>query len=108
MLVVGQPIQRCPVIAGVAAKDRPRLKNNHCCAAAPVRRLESVTGGNKRIGAVTGDTASAPYTAACDAGGPCCYTGWIIYRHSHQPAMKRAAIRHAPISNIKNVAHDGQ
>src|SRR4030095_13846736 len=108
MQFVVQPIERRPVIAGVAAKDRARLKTNHCVAAAPVRRLESITGGNKRIGAVTGDAARAPYTAADVAGGSCCYAGRIIYRHSHQPAMKEAAIVLAPISNIKNVAYDGQ
>src|SRR6266496_1037432 len=108
MRVEVQPIERHPVIARVAAKDWARLKTNHCVAAAPVRRLVSITGGNKRIGAVTGDAASAPYTAADIAGGPCCYTGWIIYRHSHQPAMIEAGIPEAPISDIKNVVLEVQ
>src|SRR4029077_4610560 len=89
-LVEARPIERHPVIAGIAAKDRARLKTNHCFTAIPdPSGVDTVTGGNERIGAVTGDTASAPYTAADgavqSAGGPCCYTGWIIYRHSHQP-----------------------
>src|SRR4029077_16678008 len=42
------------------------------------------------------------------ARGPCRYAGWIIYRHAHQPAMIEVAIIHAPISNIKNVAHDAE
>src|SRR5581483_5738708 len=92
MLVEVQPIDRHPIIAGIAAKDRTRLKTNHCVAAAPGWRLESVTGANERIGAVTGDTARAPYTATDGAGGPCRYTGWIVYRHSHQPPMIEAAI----------------
>jgi hypothetical protein len=76
--------------------------------AAPVGRLESVTRGNERIVALAGDAANAPYSAANGAGGPCCYAGWIIYRHAHQPAMVKAAIPHAPIPNIKNVARDGE
>jgi hypothetical protein len=70
--------------------------------------LKTVTGANERIGAVTGYTASTPYTATDDAGSPCRHTGRIIYGHSHQPAMINAAIRVAPISNIKNVAYDGE
>src|SRR5207249_3922985 len=91
-LVEGRPIERHPVIARIAAKYRARLKTNHCFTAAPGGRLESVSGANERTGAVTGDAASAPYTAADGAGGPCCHTGRIIYRHSHQPAMKDVAI----------------
>src|SRR4030095_196690 len=39
---------------------------------------------------------------------PCCYGGRITYRHSHQPAMPETAIPQAPISNVKNVAHDAE
>src|SRR5436305_1880339 len=63
-LVEARPIERHPVIAGITAKYRARLKTNHCFAAAPGGRLKSVSGANERIGAVTGYAASAPYTAA--------------------------------------------
>src|SRR5437016_10298421 len=69
-LVEGRPIERHPVNARIAAKYRARLKTNHCFTAAPGGRLESVSGANERTGAVTGDAASAPYTAADGAGGP--------------------------------------
>src|SRR4029453_2774395 len=85
LLVEARPIERHPVIAGIAAKDRARLKPNYCFVAAPVRRLKSVTGANEQISAVTGHTASAPYTAADSAGRPCCYTDRIIYRYAHNP-----------------------
>src|SRR5437868_15425535 len=64
------PVGRCPVIAGIAAKDRARLKTNHCFAALPVPSI-SITGGNKWIGAVTGDSAHSPYRPTVDivAGG---------------------------------------
>src|SRR5580704_1795766 len=109
-LIELEPIGGRPVIAGIAAKNRARLKTNHCFAAAPVAsRSGSVTGGNKRIGAVTGDAPDSPYTAAVKwSGSPCCYAGRIIYRHSHQPAMKVVAILHTPIPHIENVAHDGE
>src|SRR4029453_1108594 len=94
-LVEARPVERHPVIAGIAAKDRARLKTNHCFTAIPdASGVVTVTGANERISAVTGDTASAPYPApegaAGGAGGPCCYTGRIIYRHSHSPAIKKA------------------
>src|SRR4029077_8991407 len=96
-LVEARPIERHPVIAGIAAKDRTRLKANHCFTAIPdPSGVVTVTGANERIGAVTGDTASAPYTAAHGAvegaAGPCGYTGRIIYRHANQPAMIDVAI----------------
>src|SRR5206468_46246 len=98
-----------PVIAGRPSKDRARLKTNHCFAAAPdPSSVVSVAGGNEQIGAVTGDAANSPYTAAHGAGGPCRYAGRIIYWHAHQPAMIKVAIINAPIRNIKNVAHDGE
>ena len=85
------------------------MKTNHCFAAAPdPSSVVSVTGGNVGIGPITGDAANSPYTAANGAGGPCRYAGWIIYRHAHHPAMIDAAIPHAPISNIKNVACDAE
>src|SRR4029453_2394782 len=112
-LVEARPIERHPVIAGIAAKDRARLKTNHCFTAIPdPSGVVTVTSASERIDAVTGHTASAPYTASGGAvegaWGPCCYTGWIIYRHAHQPAIKKVAIPVAPISNIKNVAYDGE
>src|SRR5204863_696702 len=59
-----EPVGRRPVITGIAGKDRPRLKTNHGFTAAPCpSSLESVTGGNERIIAVTGDTAYTPYGA---------------------------------------------
>src|SRR6266513_3450351 len=65
LLVEARPIERHPVIAGIAAKDRARLKTNHCFATIPdPSGVETVTGANERIGAVTGHPASAPYTAA--------------------------------------------
>src|SRR5215470_14083241 len=113
LLVEVRPIERHPVIASIAAKDRARLKTNHCFTAIPdPSGVVTVTGGDVRIGAVTGDAARAPYTTAVDAvegaGGPCCYTGRIIYGHSHQPPIKKVAIPVAPISNVKNVAHNGE
>src|SRR5439155_17367572 len=103
-----------PVVAGIFAKDWTRLKTNHCFAATPwvARLCERISGGNKRIVAVTSDTADTPDCAAVGAGGrgrsPCCYGGWIVYRHPHQPAMIGTAISHAPITNIKNVTHDAE
>src|SRR5206468_7235820 len=100
-----------PVIAGITAKDRARLKTNHCFAPAPdPSSVVSVTSRNEWIRAITGHAANSPYAApggtVSGARGPCRYAGWIIYRHAHQPAIKGGAIRHATISNIKNVAHD--
>jgi len=108
-----EPVGRRPVIAGISSKDRARLEANHRFAAAPVpSSADSVTGGNERIGAIAGDAADSPYRAAVGVGSggrsPCPNAGWIIYRHSHQPAMKRIAVPHAPISDIKNAVHDGQ
>jgi hypothetical protein len=37
---------------------------------------------------------------------PCCHIGWIVYRHAHEPTMKRTAVPHTPIADIKNLAHD--
>src|SRR4029077_2130588 len=97
------------------AKDWARLKTNYCFAASPgPSSVDSVTRGNERIIAVTGNTTDSPYRAAEGAGsggrGPCRNASWIIYRHSHQPAMVKVAIPHAPIPDIKNfgVAHDSQ
>src|SRR5262249_23890083 len=108
-----EPIGWYPEIGGRSAKNRPRLKTNHCFAPTPDPSGEvSVTGSNEWIAAVTGHAANSPYGAvpytngADGAGGQCCYAAWVIYRHSHQPAMIDAAIPHAPISNIQNVAHD--
>src|SRR5216110_2454707 len=110
-----EPIGWYPVIAGITAKDRARLKANHCFAPTPDPSGEdSVTGRNEWIAAVTGHAANSPYGAAPytnvadGAGGPCCYAGWVIYRHAHQPAMIAVAIRHAPIPNVKNVAYDAE
>src|SRR5262249_40854721 len=104
-----KPVGRRPVIAGRSTKDRARLKTNHCFAAAPgPSGVVSVPGGNEGIATVTGDTASCPYTAAHGAGGPRCYAGWIVDRHTHQPAMPRGAVINAPIPNIKNVANDAE
>src|SRR5436190_8770652 len=83
-----KPIGRGPVIAGMTAEEGARLKTNNCFAATPVAScVVGVAGRSERIGAVTSDAASTPYTAAVGAGGPCCYTRWIVDRHSHQPAM---------------------
>ena len=106
---MGEPIDRSPIIAGRSAKDRARLKTNHCFAAAPdPSSVVSVAGGNVQIGAVTGDAANSPYTAAHGAGGPCRYAGWIIDRHAQDPAIIDVAIIHASICDIKNVTQDGQ
>src|SRR5215475_1420142 len=107
------PVSRHPVIAGVTAKDRARLKFNHCFATSPgPSSVESVTRGNEGIIAIAGNTAYSPYRAAVRAGGggrgPCRNAGWFIYRHSYQPAIVSAAIPHAPIPNIKNAASNGQ
>jgi hypothetical protein len=109
-----EPVRRRPVIAGISVKDWARLEANHCFATAPGSSgADSVTSGHerKRIGAIAGDAADSPYRAAVGAGsggrGPCHNASWIIYRHSHQPAMISVAIPHAPIPDIKNVANDG-
>ena len=117
MTVKIEPVPRRPVIAGISAKNRARLEADDCFAAAPdSSSIGSVAGGNerKRIGAIAGDAADSPYRGAvCVRSGstsPCCYCAGrvrAIYRHSHQPAMIKIAIPHAPIPDIKNVAHDG-
>ena len=89
-IVESMPIGRRPVIAGIAAKDRARLKTNHCFAAAPVpSSVESVTGGNERIGAVTGDAADAPYRAAVRSARGCAHAvtlaGLFIGTPTSQP-----------------------
>src|SRR5439155_21146896 len=97
------------VIAESSDQDRDRLKTNRCFAAAPdPSSVISVAVSNVQIGAVTGDAANSPYTAAHGAGGPCRYGGWIINRHAQQPAMIEVAIIQAPICDIKNVAQDGE
>src|SRR4029453_19302403 len=113
LLVEARPIERHPVITGIAAKDRARLKPNYCFTAIPdPSGAVTVPGANEQISAVTGHTARAPYTAADGAasgtGGPCCYTGRIIYRYAHQPSIKNVTIPVAPICNINNVAHDAE
>src|SRR5437870_1071347 len=103
------PVGRRPVIAGIAAKDRARLKTNDCFAALPVSSIR-ITGSNKRIGAVTGDSTHSPYRPTmiirAGRGGPCRHAGRIIYRHAYQPTMINVAILHATISDIKDVTHD--
>ena len=85
------------------------MEANHRFAAAPVAAsIEGVSGSDERVYAVAGDATDSPHAPADGAGGPCRYAGWIIYRHAYQPAMKEAAIRHTPISNIKNVTHDAE
>ena len=103
-----RPIGRRPVITGIAAKDRARLKANHCLAAAPGGRLKLLpVATNAFVPSLA--TPLTPHIPPPDgAVGPCRHASRIIYRHSHQPAMINVAIRHAPISNIKNVAHDGE
>src|SRR5437016_1027986 len=101
------------VIPGIPTEDWARLKANYCFTAVPgPSGIESVTGGNERIVAVTGDAADSPDRAAVGAGagarGPCCYAGWVVYRHAHQPAMIKVAILHAAIADVKNVIHDGE
>src|SRR5438128_1840792 len=81
--IQGQAVKVAPVgtrlvIAGIAAKDRTRLKTNHCFAPLPVPSIR-VTGGNERIIAVTGDTTHSTYrsTVVIGAGGrgPCRHAG---------------------------------
>lgn len=103
------PIQRRPVVAGRTAKNRTWLEANDCFATSPVASgVKGVTRGNERINAIAGDAADAPYSAADDIRRPSHYTGRVAYRHSYEPAMKKAAIHHTPISNIKNVSHDAE
>ena len=109
VIVEVEPIERRPEIA----KGQIRLKANDCFAATPASSsVDSVTGGNDRIDAVTGNAADAPYTAAVYtvvvAGSPCCYAGWIIYWHAHEPAMPEIAILDTAIPDINNVARNAQ
>ena len=71
---------------------------------------EGITRGDERIFSIAGDAADSPYGTAVAVGGrgPCCHAGRIVYRDAYEPAMKRTAISHAPIANIKNVAHDAE
>src|SRR5207247_9082092 len=71
---------------------------------------EGVTSDNNRVLPIASDAADSPYGTAVGVGGrsPCCHAGGIVYRHAHEPAMKRTAIAHTPIANIKNVAHDAE
>ena len=60
-----EPVERRPIIAGRAAKDRSWLKANHCFALAPCpARIESVTRSNEWISAITGNSPHAPCPAA--------------------------------------------
>src|SRR5690349_705626 len=101
ILVKGQPIDRGPIVTGVTAKDRTRLKTNQCFATTPdPSRVVSIACSRKSISAITRNPANAPYPAAESAGSPCCYTGWIIDRYSEQPAMIQVTVPYASISDI--------
>src|SRR5206468_2249808 len=78
--------------------------------ALPIWGTERVTSGNKRVLPVASDAADSPYrTAVRVCGrGPCCHAGRIVYWHAYQPAMKRTAIRHTAVADIKNVAYDAE
>ena len=106
----GTPIFRHPIIGGRATKDRAGLEANHCFSTLPICGAEGVTSDNKRVLPIASDAADSPYGTAVGVGGrsPCCYAGRIVYRHAYEPAMKNAAIPHAPIADIKNVAHDAE
>src|SRR4029077_11387845 len=74
------PIGGYPVIAGIAAEDRARLKTNHCFAATLVSvSVTRVTSRNEWIAAFTGHATDSPYRAALGACSPCCDISWIIY-----------------------------
>src|SRR5262249_10858828 len=61
---------------------------------------------------VASDAADSPYGTAVvivrRSCSPCCHAGRIVYRDAYKPAMKRTAVPHAPVTNIKNVAHDAE
>src|SRR5260370_16710208 len=63
-LVEARPIERHPVIAGVTAKDRPRLKTNHCFPAIPdPSAVVTLTPANKPIPPLPRTPAPPPYTS---------------------------------------------
>src|SRR5437660_499397 len=97
------PVCGHPIIGGRAGKDRACLETNHRFAASPSWGVEGVTSSNEWVLPIAGDATHAPYGAASRIRSPRCYTGWIVYRHADEPAMIKAAIRPASISNIQNV-----
>src|SRR5438309_928742 len=108
LIEIVEPVGGRPKIAGISTKDWARLKANYCFTTVPgPSGIESVTGGNERIVAVTGDTTDAPDRAAVRAGAgarsPCCHAGWVAYRHAHQPAMIKVALPHAAIADVMHV-----
>ena len=105
-----EPIFGHPVIGGGAAKDRAGLEANDCFSTFPTWGTEGVTSGNEGVLPVASDAADSPYGTAVVIGGrgPCCHAGRIVYRDAYEPAMKRTAIHHTPVTNIKNVAHDAE
>jgi hypothetical protein len=105
------PVGRRPVITRVIAKDGPWLKANHCLATTPgiSRVCKGVTGDNKRIVAIAGDTASGPHPTAEPTRSPPNHTGRIIQRHSDYPtAIQSAITKVATIWDIKDVADNSQ
>ena len=103
-VIEGLPVFRHPIIAGRATKDWAGLKANHRFPTFPIWGTEGVTSDNKRVLPVASDAADSPNgTAVCFGGrSPGRHIGRIVYRHAYEPAMKRTAIPHTSIANIKN------
>ena len=86
------------------------MEANHCFSTFPIWGTERVTSGNKRVLPVASDAADSPNGATVGVGGrgPCCYAGRIVYWYAYEPAVKRTAIRHTAVADVKNVAHDAE
>ncbi len=88
-----EPIRRCPVVGGLTGPDRSRLQTDNRFAAHPVAAgIERVPCDDKHVGAIAGNAAVTPNTAAHGCCSPAMHIGRIVDVHADNPAMIIAAV----------------
>ena len=98
-----EPICRRPIVGRLTGASRAGLQPNNSFATHPITAgVESVAGDDKHVGAVAGNAAMPPNSAADRCRRPSHHASrQVVYLHAHHPAVIAAAV--AEISGVRHV-----